>query len=104
LCCTRSGHMEHDTLRVQHKKALKESNVRPFVIYSFRHTFLTGLVNRDAMPGPWRESRDTPISPSRSGMFTPQRMRFYRQCPGLVGTILGTLQKWRFRKRRKQRL
>jgi integrase len=40
---TRSCHMEHDTLRVQHKKAVKESKVRPFVIYSFRHTFLTRL-------------------------------------------------------------
>lgn len=40
---TRSGHMEHDTLRVQHKNALKESKARPFVIYSFRHTFLTRL-------------------------------------------------------------
>src|SRR5579864_7920482 len=40
---TRSDHMEHDTLRVQHKNALKESKVRPFVIYSFRHTFLTRL-------------------------------------------------------------
>jgi integrase len=35
--------MEHDTLRVQHKKALAASKVRPFVIYSFRHTFLTRL-------------------------------------------------------------
>lgn len=35
--------MEHDTLRVQHKKALKESKVRPFVLYSLRHTFLTRL-------------------------------------------------------------
>jgi hypothetical protein len=40
---TRSKHMEHDTLRVQHKNALKESKVPPFVIYSFRHTFLTRL-------------------------------------------------------------
>jgi len=40
---TASGHMEHDTLRVQHKNALKESKVRQFVIYSFRHTFLTRL-------------------------------------------------------------
>ena len=36
-----SGHMEHDTLRVQHKNALKESKVRPFVLYTLRHTFLT---------------------------------------------------------------
>jgi len=35
--------MEHDTLRVQYKNAIKESQVRPFVIYSFRHTFLTRL-------------------------------------------------------------
>ena len=27
---TRSGHMEHDTLRVQHKKAVNESKVHPF--------------------------------------------------------------------------
>ncbi|MGZ4830137.1 MAG: tyrosine-type recombinase/integrase [Candidatus Angelobacter sp.] len=40
---TRSGHMEHDTLRVQHKNALAASKIRPFVIYSFRHTFLTRL-------------------------------------------------------------
>jgi integrase len=40
---SRSGHMEHDTLRVQHKNALEKSKVRPFVIYSFRHTFLTRL-------------------------------------------------------------
>jgi len=40
---TRSGHMEHDTLRVQHKKALQAAKIRPFVIYSFRHTFLTRL-------------------------------------------------------------
>ena len=40
---TRSGHMEHDTLRVQHTKALREAKARPFVIYSFRHTFLTRL-------------------------------------------------------------
>jgi integrase len=40
---TRSHHMEHDTLRVQHKNALERSKVRPFVIYLFRHTFLTRL-------------------------------------------------------------
>jgi len=40
---TQSTHMEHDTLRVQHKNALKASKVRPFVLYSLRHTFLTRL-------------------------------------------------------------
>ena len=40
---TRSGHVEHDSIRIQHKNALKTSKVRPFVVYSFRHTFLTRL-------------------------------------------------------------
>jgi integrase len=40
---TQSTHMEHDTLRVQHKNALTASKVRPFVLYSLRHTFLTRL-------------------------------------------------------------
>jgi integrase len=40
---TKSGRVGHDSIRVQHKKALKISEVRPFVIYSFRHTFLTRL-------------------------------------------------------------
>ena len=40
---TRSGHFEKSTLKKQHKKALKLSHVRPFVLYSLRHTFLTRL-------------------------------------------------------------
>jgi len=40
---TRSGHFEKSTLKKQHKKALKLSRVRHFVIYSLRHTFLTRL-------------------------------------------------------------
>ncbi len=40
---TRSGHFEKSTLKKQHKKALKFSKVRPFVLYSLRHTFLTRL-------------------------------------------------------------
>jgi integrase len=40
---TLSGHFEKSTLKKQHKKALKLSRVRPFVIYSLRHTFLTRL-------------------------------------------------------------
>jgi len=51
--------MEHDTLRVQYKNAIKESQVRPFVIYSFRHTFLTRLGEWAVTPGRWRGSRDT---------------------------------------------
>jgi integrase len=40
---TRSGHFEKSTLKKQHKKALRVSRVRPFVLYSLRHTFLTRL-------------------------------------------------------------
>jgi integrase len=40
---TRSGHFERSTLKKQQKKALRLSRVRPFVLYSLRHTFLTRL-------------------------------------------------------------
>jgi integrase len=40
---TRSGHVGSSSLKKQHRKALKLSSVRPFVLYSLRHTFLTRL-------------------------------------------------------------
>jgi len=40
---TQSGHVEPDSLKKQHYKALRLSKVRPFVLYSLRHTFLTRL-------------------------------------------------------------
>src|SRR5271156_790097 len=40
---TRSGHLECFSLKRQHRKALVDSRVRPFVPYSLRHTFLTRL-------------------------------------------------------------
>jgi integrase len=40
---TRSGHLEGSSIKKQHAKALKVSKVRPFVLYSLRHTFLTRL-------------------------------------------------------------
>jgi integrase len=40
---TMSGHIEPSTLKKQHSKALRLSKVRPFVLYSLRHTFLTRL-------------------------------------------------------------
>ena len=40
---TQSEHFEKSTLKKQHKKALRLSRVRPFVLYSLRHTFLTRL-------------------------------------------------------------
>jgi integrase len=40
---TKSGHIDHFSLRKQHQRALRASGVRPFVLYSLRHTFLTRL-------------------------------------------------------------
>jgi integrase len=40
---TKSGHADHSTVKKQHIRALKESGVRRFVLYSLRHTFLTRL-------------------------------------------------------------
>src|SRR6201987_4089920 len=40
---TRSGHLEGSSIKKRHAKALKGSNVRLFVLYSLRHTFLTRL-------------------------------------------------------------
>jgi integrase len=40
---TRSGHVESSSVKKQHRNALKVSKVRPFVLYSLRHTFLTRL-------------------------------------------------------------
>jgi integrase len=40
---TRSGHVEASSLKKQHMKALRLGGVRPFVLYSLRHTFLTRL-------------------------------------------------------------
>jgi integrase len=40
---TSSGHIEPSSLKKQHRKALRLSQIRPFVLYSLRHTFLTRL-------------------------------------------------------------
>ena len=40
---TKDGHINHDSLKLQHKKALRLSKVRPFEVYCIRHTFLTRL-------------------------------------------------------------
>ena len=40
---TQREHIDRSSLKKQHRKALHESRVRPFVLYSLRHTFLTRL-------------------------------------------------------------
>jgi integrase len=49
---TKSAHMEPSGLKKQHSRALKLSKVRPFVLYSLRHTFLTRLGASGC--DPWR--------------------------------------------------
>ena len=39
----KDGRVNHDSLKLQHKNALRFSKVRSFVVYSIRHTFLTRL-------------------------------------------------------------
>jgi integrase len=40
---TKDGHINHDSVKLQHRKAIKLAKVRPFEVYSIRHTFLTRL-------------------------------------------------------------
>jgi hypothetical protein len=40
---TQSGHIEHWTLKKQHRNALKKSGLRSFLLYSLRHTFATRI-------------------------------------------------------------
>jgi integrase len=40
---TKAGHINHDSVKLQHKKALKLAKIRPFEVYAIRHTFLTRL-------------------------------------------------------------
>jgi len=40
---TKDKHINHDSLKLRHKNALKAAKLRPFEVYSIRHTFLTRL-------------------------------------------------------------
>jgi integrase len=40
---TRCGHINSDSMKLQHKKALRLAKLRPFEVYAIRHTFLTRL-------------------------------------------------------------
>ncbi len=40
---TRCRHMDHSTLKKQHRRAVRSSGVQPFVIYSLRHSFATRI-------------------------------------------------------------
>jgi len=40
---TKNGHINHDSLKKAHAKAVRIAGLRPFVVYSIRHTCLTRL-------------------------------------------------------------
>ena len=40
---TKDEHINHDSLKLQHRKALKAARLRSFEVYSIRHAFLTRL-------------------------------------------------------------
>jgi integrase len=40
---TKDERINHDSLKLQHRKALTAAKLRPFEVYSIRHTFLTRL-------------------------------------------------------------
>jgi integrase len=46
---SKSGHITHASLRKAHQKALKMSKVRPFLLYSLRHSFATRLATSPSM-------------------------------------------------------
>lgn len=50
---SKTGHIDHSSLKKQHIKALKLSGVRCFVLYSLRHTFLTRLEESGVTRGHW---------------------------------------------------
>jgi integrase len=43
---TKSGHIDHSTLKKQHHSALKASGLRAFLLYSLRHSFATKIAPR----------------------------------------------------------
>jgi integrase len=43
---TKSGHIDHSSLKKQHSKALSLSGVRSFLLYSLRHSFATQIAPR----------------------------------------------------------
>jgi integrase len=43
LAPTKTGHIDHSSLKKQHRNALKVSGVHAFLLYSLRHTFATRI-------------------------------------------------------------
>ena len=89
---SRSGHIEPGSLKKQHAKALTINKVRPFVLYTLRHTFLTrlGQSGCDA----WTLARIAGHSSIRMSerYVHPSEDAVLMLWPGWMGTILGTMK------------
>jgi hypothetical protein len=72
---TKDGHINHDSVKLQHQKALKLAKIRPFEVPSIRHTFLTRLGESGCDVWPLRESQGTRTLASLSATFTLPRMQ-----------------------------
>ena len=104
---TKSGHIESSSLKKKHAKVFntiatraregKGKTVRPFVLYSLRHTFLTRLGESGC--DVWTLARiagHSSIRISSRAMSTRAKMLCSTRWPGSeVGTKLGTVQKSR---------
>jgi|SRR5579859_7852428 len=93
---TRSGHLEPSSIKKQHLKAIKASKVRPFVLYSLRHTFLTRLGESGC--DTWTVARIAGHSSiAISARYVrPSPESFCLRLKGWVGTKLGTMKISRF--------
>ncbi len=84
---TRSGHVEPSSLRKQHARTFvilseeaakrEERSVRPFVLYSLRHTFLTRLGQSGCDVWTLARIEDTPRSTFLPATSTRPRMLFW---------------------------
>ncbi len=77
---SKSGHVEPSSLKKQHAKALALSEVRPFVLCSLRHTFLTRLGASGCNVWTLARIAGTAQSQSPLVMFTLPRIRSSPPC------------------------
>jgi len=105
---TKSGHVNHSTFRRPNRAALKLCKVRPFVLYSLRHTFLTWLgaggcdvwtLMKIAVHSNMQQSMAYIHPDSKTVQAAVEKAAMRR-----VGTKLGTIQKQPFPRKSWKRL
>jgi hypothetical protein len=93
---TNDEHINHDSVKLQHKKALKLAKIRPYSRSTQSGIHSSPGSERAAVtPGPLRGSRDIRISAFLNGTFILPRMQSLTRFHVWVGTILGTASKTR---------